>query len=126
MADIEKLAAEIERRMAEEIPADAPEGAVQEWLAANYGHLSVSVFREVVEALHGPEAVEGDPTPAQFEAIVEAHEMLKARGLADDPEANFMEALQKVADEGDDQARYLIEVISEIESLEIPGGCLDG
>jgi hypothetical protein len=45
--------------------------------------------------------------------------------LADDPEGNFMEALQKVANEGDEQARYLIEVISEVESIPVPGVRLD-
>jgi hypothetical protein len=126
MANVAKLAAEIERRMAEEIPADAPDGAAQEWLVANYGHLPVGVFREVVEFLSDAEEPEGEPTPAQVDAIIEAHELLKARGLANDPEANFMEALQKVADEGDEQARYLIEVISEVESILVPGVRLNG
>ena len=126
MADIEQLAAEIERRMEQEIPADAPAGAVQEWLIANYGQLPVGVFREVVEFLSDEEEPEGEPTPAQADAIMEAYDLFKERGLVDDPEANFMETLQKVADEGDEQARYLIEVISEVESIPVPGVRLDG
>lgn len=119
MHDIAALAAEIDRRMAEEIPEDAPDGAVTEWIVANYGHLPVSVFAAIVEYQHLDDTLEADPTPAQIEAMQEACALLKQRGLADDPGGNFWDALQKIADEGDEQARHLLEVIGEIEFIPV-------